>query len=474
MAGVLSKASLVEWRTGMSTRVVDFLYVPDTAKRWFGLLERVEVPTVPTARSAKEEAIVLLQVGAEVEHALLLQYLFAAYSLRSDNPVAAGWRKTLLIIAKQEMGHLITVQNLLLSLGTAVHFDREDFPLHPALYPFPVLLEPLSQESLAKYVVAEMPMLESITNTTLHNHIAAIMAQANTSAHQDVHRVGMIYSYLYWLFRRDDKGTADEPWNDFVPDPAFSQWHIADEDFVPAAAAAFSTRDEWNPPAGVNVDPGLPRQEALKAIYGIAAQGEGAPQQAGSHFEKFLALYDGFAAFPGAKPVLPVVPNPSTTSLAVTGGAPESRSLITDPTSLGLATLLNLRYEILLLCITRGAQESKTNPPGVRAALIGWALAEMSNINLLGPALASAPLDQVVPAAGVGTPKNAGAPFELTDAPLPSDAGAQWRLLKDLIDRSDRLLKQLGPAATSILNTDTLDDQSTRSLVDQQIAGGQD
>lgn len=469
MGGIRSKANLIEWKTGLSTRAADLLHVPETARRWLGLLERVEVPTVPSAKSAREEAIVLLQVGSEVEHALLLQYLFAAYSLRSEDPTASGWRMTLKTIAKQEMGHLITVQNLLLSLGAAVHFDREDFPLHPTLYPFPVLLEPLSQESLAKYVAAEMPMLDSITDKNLHNHVAEILAEANFSAHQDVHRVGMIYSYLYWLFRATDERLLDEPWKGFVPDPGFTRWHIADADFVPVAATAFSTRDEWSPPTGVNIDLCFPRQEALKAIYRIAAQGEGTPQTAGSHFEMFLALYDGFAAFPGEKPVLPVACNPSTTAAKGSGGISETRSLITDATSLGLAQLLNLRYEVLLLCITRGTQESKTDPTGVRIALINWALNEMANIDLLGSALAGAPLSSI--ASGAGTPKNAGPPFELIDAPLPSEPLVQWRLLKDLINRSDQLLKQLGDAATKIFNTDTLDDQSTRKLVDQQIAG---
>ena len=52
------------------------------------------------------------------------------------------------------MAHLITVQNLLIALGKPVDLNREDFPLHPDLYPFPAALEPVSLVSLAKYITS--------------------------------------------------------------------------------------------------------------------------------------------------------------------------------------------------------------------------------------------------------------------------------------------------------------------------------
>ena len=39
-----------------------------------------EVPSIP-GRTARLKAINLLQIAAEVEHALMAQYLYAAYSL---------------------------------------------------------------------------------------------------------------------------------------------------------------------------------------------------------------------------------------------------------------------------------------------------------------------------------------------------------------------------------------------------------
>ena len=67
------------------------------------------------------------------------------------------WRQVIVEIAREEMAHLLTVQNLLKFIGGPLNFDREDFPFLAFLYPFPFNLEPLTKTSLAKYVAAEMP-----------------------------------------------------------------------------------------------------------------------------------------------------------------------------------------------------------------------------------------------------------------------------------------------------------------------------
>ena len=52
----------------------------------------------------------------------------------------------------------MSAQNLLLALGAPLNFDREDYPFNK-LYPFPLELRPISVQSLARYVLAEMPIL---------------------------------------------------------------------------------------------------------------------------------------------------------------------------------------------------------------------------------------------------------------------------------------------------------------------------
>jgi hypothetical protein len=89
----------------------------------------------------RDEAVFLLTVAAEIEHALMVQYLYAAYSVRVAGDSTAELKAVqdlLLQIAREEMGHLATVQNLLLLIGGPLSFDREHSPERQRDLPVPV------------------------------------------------------------------------------------------------------------------------------------------------------------------------------------------------------------------------------------------------------------------------------------------------------------------------------------------------
>jgi len=107
------------------------------------------------------ELVRLLREASEVEHSLMLQYLYAAFSIKPVYQAVAGYgapnTNDLLGVAIQEMQHLGKVNQLLVALGAAPHLIREDFPYEQDIYPFRFNLEPLSRGSLAKYVWTEAP-----------------------------------------------------------------------------------------------------------------------------------------------------------------------------------------------------------------------------------------------------------------------------------------------------------------------------
>src|SRR5262249_6557100 len=125
----------------------------------------IDLPDPAGFPTPAEKVQFLLHAAAEVEHALLVQYLYAGYSLKKSGDVTDPqqkaaldqWPKALRGIAREEMGHLMTVQNLLLLTRQPLHFERQAFPQPANLYPFKMQLEPLTQRSLAKYVIAESP-----------------------------------------------------------------------------------------------------------------------------------------------------------------------------------------------------------------------------------------------------------------------------------------------------------------------------
>src|SRR6266436_8687608 len=111
----------------------------------------------------KDHLVMLLHIGAEIEHSLMVQYLYAAYSLggeqvpRGHRLMVRGWQTSILAVAKEEMGHFLTAQNILTLIGAPINLNREDLPWDVPFYPFPFRLEPLSMKSVACYVFAEMP-----------------------------------------------------------------------------------------------------------------------------------------------------------------------------------------------------------------------------------------------------------------------------------------------------------------------------
>src|SRR5947209_865222 len=71
-----------------------------------------ELPIHDPPLDPRDEAVFLLHTAAEIEHALLVQYLYAAYSLRPKSDFSAAdphgglvdvWRRTIVNIAKEEM-----------------------------------------------------------------------------------------------------------------------------------------------------------------------------------------------------------------------------------------------------------------------------------------------------------------------------------------------------------------------------------
>jgi hypothetical protein len=105
------------------------------------------------------ELIRLLKEGAEIEQDLMVQYLYAAYSIKPTyaklvgDPVPNATSFMGVII--QEMQHLGGVNRLLVELDAKPVLTRQDFPYESDIYPFKFETAPLSSVSLAKYTFVE-------------------------------------------------------------------------------------------------------------------------------------------------------------------------------------------------------------------------------------------------------------------------------------------------------------------------------
>ncbi|HKQ29062.1 MAG TPA: ferritin-like domain-containing protein, partial [Burkholderiales bacterium] len=116
----------------------------------------------------REQLIHVLTEAAEIEHNLLCSYLYAAFSFKRgvddgltplEAPVVERWRKLVLSVAIEEMGHLALVNNLLVAIGGSPHFNRPNFPVPPGYHPsgFTIRLTPFDRETLSHFLFLERP-----------------------------------------------------------------------------------------------------------------------------------------------------------------------------------------------------------------------------------------------------------------------------------------------------------------------------
>ena len=389
-----------------------------------GVNEALDIFVAP-----RDHAIYLLHVGATVEHALMVQYLFAAFSLggtqiqsEANRQKAVEWRKTIVEIAREEMGHLVTVENLLRLVGGPLMFDREDYPIPADLYPFPFELRPLTRQSLARYILAESPDDDTIEKLGLTKEMEEIRKTANYggSGGGPVNRVGVIYAAVQQLFTL--------PLDRRSPPGELTQYvHSSD---IQAGTLPFQARpDEW----GLNYDDikietASNRTEALNAVQAIALQGEGSSidnlQQ--SHFGKFLDIYRQFPQDNSWIPARNVAANP-TTDVKL---EPEGRNVIRDREAALWAGLANVRYRMLLASLmhafaTEGPSDGEKRSP--RGLLISWSFGEMYQLRCISDILMTLPLAE-------GSKLFAGPPFEMPyTLAIPDREQDRWRLHRDLI-----------------------------------------
>jgi hypothetical protein len=412
----------------------------------------------------RDEAVFLLTAAAEIEHALMTQYLFAAYSLRlvSGEPnfdQLTEVQRLVLQIAREEMGHLITVQNLLHLLGGPLNFNREHSPYASEIYPFRFKLEPLSLDSLAKYVVAEspQPLPADFPKPELYRQIEARALRSNDG--QTVNHVGPVFARLERLFVDSASGVRDE---DFRLDTSARQAKFKDWGYEPREAA---TGERLIIEAPEGADAAQVRAASLKAIRDIAQQGEGFDLPPGglgqseSHFERFFDIYERVDALSagGARITWPVTENPNTTSappeppslmkmLEVVVEAHNTKGRITHPRSRAWAHLFNLRYRLLLSYLSHflrlghdlyvrdaPAQGDRT----ARGLLLIWTFNEMRRLKKIAGKLVRLPRDEPP---GEAT---AGPPFELPyTLNLPDREEDRWRTHSDVSRASVRLVRE--------------------------------
>lgn len=406
----------------------------------------VRLPDLSGLPTARERAIHLLEIAAEVEHQLLVQYLYAASSLRDpgDPNLPAGassmiatWRKDVVEIAREEMGHLLTVQNLLVLLASEPHFDRSRFPTPVGLYPFELSLRPFDRAAVATYVAAEHPGF-----VQPDAGLKEILALAQASVGMEVNPVGALYALIIALFEPADRMAAlaesADPSDRLVAAVNAARnvgdLHLGPSDFAKGTLPFQSSADDWGfdpekvgDQAEVFVRTADNRDQALQALREIAVQGEGKlasdPAVDESHYRRFREVFEALSSLPPGDVAHPVPADPTV-------GGTEPASSIEHPRARRWAQLFDLRYEMLLAALAHFTRLAgplyvdsgpRLGDRTARGLLHLWAFDEMRHIAKIAGKLVQ------LPRAGSSSALRAGPPFTMPSSiALPPDEPARW------------------------------------------------
>ncbi len=294
----------------------------------------------------RKELTYLLSLAGELEHALMCQYLYAAFSLKSTSgpglradQIASveRWRRVVLDVAAEEMLHWAVVQNLLISVGSAPYVSRPHFPHQAKGYPAGVQLRllPFGETALQHFVFLERPEGVDLADADGFQQtgppLAPMRAEEIVPRGQDFSTQGHLYRSVERGFARLADVLGEER---LFIGPAF---HQAEE-----------TTFRW-PDLGPITD----LAGANRAIERIVEQGEGATGDWEiAHYGRFLRALGEYRAIREVDPVFePAHPVVAAGMRPVEGIEPDV--YITDAATGGCSDLFNSVYELLLQMIAR-------------------------------------------------------------------------------------------------------------------------
>ena len=300
----------------------------------------------PIVVANRKELTYLLCQAAELEHALLCQYLYAAFSLKTaDQPgVDAGrqeaverWRTVLLRISADEMLHWALVNNLLTAVGSAPYVSRPNLPHQAKGYPSGVQLAllPFGERALRHFVYLERPEGMEGVDGEGFDHRGPVLAPMSEA---ELVPRGQEFATVSHLYRSIEAGLV-----------ALAGRLGEDGLFIgPPRAQATEAAFRWP-----DLVPIRDLATATGAVDRIVEQGEGARGEwSSAHYGRFLTVLEEYlqarAADPGFAPAHPVT---AAGVRPVEGVEPEVR--ITDPATAAVSDLFNVVYELLLQMLVR-------------------------------------------------------------------------------------------------------------------------
>jgi CDGSH-type Zn-finger protein/uncharacterized Fe-S cluster protein YjdI len=365
----------------------------------------------PLLTPTREQLIHALYEAAELEHNLMCTYLYAAFSLKDETEVenaeeAAAvkrWRRAIIDVAIEEMGHLAAVWNITAAVGGAPRFGRVNFPIDPGYLPAGIVvkLAPFSEEVLQHFIHLERPIgsteLDGKGFEYERNFSRNPPKPRLTPMGFDYDTVGEFYETMQIALDVMTKKLGEKEL--FCGDPAL-QLSESEVDLG-------------------GVKRVLCTKTAKSACEAIVTQGEGAASEnPDSHFCRFRHIREELIELernnPSFQPAHPAAVNP----VLRRPPQPEGRVWIEDEAAAAIVDIANASYQTMLRLLAYSY--AVPGPSAEKSLAVDLAIDLMKAMSLLGESAARRPSGSV-------SGCNAGVSFTaLRDAgQLPRGAGSR-------------------------------------------------
>jgi CDGSH-type Zn-finger protein/truncated hemoglobin YjbI len=389
-------------------------------------------PEAPFVIEHREALIYMLCEAAELEHGIMCQYLFAAFSLKqsageglteAELAAVTRWRNQISHVATQEMLHLALVHNLLSAIGAAPHLARPNFPAPASHYPAGVQLTllPFGEEALQHFMFLERPEGMDIDDA---EGLATVARARPVVNERDIVPQGQDFATVGHLYRSIESGFAH------LTAKYGERWLFTG----PPRAQATELHFRWPELIAVT-----DLASACRATEEILEQGEGPRGDwRDAHFGQFVAILDEYqqmrAENPAFDPVRPVV-----AANVRPCERPVEVALITDPLTARVTDLFNVLYEILLQTFERYFAHTEESDAQLTVLADVTLDLMFRGIKPLGELITKLPAGPEYPG------QTAGPSFELfyeSDYLMPHQEAA-WTLLTERVDEAAWLCEEL-------------------------------
>lgn len=333
---------------------------------------------------SREQLLHLLAEAAEIEHTLMCSYLYAAFSLKRageqgltdiQGRALERWRKSILGVATEEMGHLVMVANLTVAVGGRPHFGRPNFPVAPGYFPsgVAVRLTGFNADTLDHFIFLERPQGVTKEDSDAFRQEEYAREQASSGlmpSAQDYATIGHLYEAV-----RSNLIALHE--------------QLGREGLFVGGAASQLGSDVLDLEG---VKPVTDLAGAMAAIDIIVEQGEGSPgDRDESHYRSFLAVRDELEELtredPNFTPAFPVADSP----VLRRPPEPEGRVFVDHPDAARLLDFACATYGMLLRCLVQCFSRSTGEGAGAQKLLMSAAIDLMHVLGESGTALARLP-----------------------------------------------------------------------------------